>query len=117
MPSKPAESFLQQLRQKFLDNRVSREIFDRIFPHIQGEKNHGYAFRSSSEMDAETAKLDAQALLEKIERHASNMPEAYSQAFRHVMHRDLNARLQMYEKIAQQRVRRTCDPRFVAEHA
>lgn len=117
MTNKPAESFLQQLRQKFFDYRVNLEIFNRIFSHNRGDKNHGYAFRSFAEMDEETARLDGQVLLEKIERQASNMPDAYAQAFRHVMHRDLNARLQMYEKIARRRVNRTCDPRLVAEHA
>ena len=117
MTKTPAESFFQKLRQKFFDYRVNLEIFNRIFPHNRGEKNHGYSFRSYLEMDEETEQLDSQALLEKIEQQASNMSDAYGQAFRHVMHRDLNARLQMFEKIARRRVNRTCDPRFVAEHA
>jgi hypothetical protein len=114
---KTAGSFFARMRQKFFDWRTNLEIFDRIMPHLQKEKDWGYSFGTEAEMDAQTEQLDAQALLDAIERHASNMPKGYGKAFRHVMHRDLHERLLRYEKVARRRVNRTCDPRFVAVHA
>lgn len=110
-------SFFARMRQKFFDRRINSEIFDRIMPHIQQEKDFGYSFSTDEAMDAQTEKMNAQDLLDAIERHASNMPEAYGKAFRHIMHRDLHQRLQQYEAVARQRVKRTCEPRFVAVHA
>ena len=107
-------SFFARMRQKFFKRRIDREIFDRIMPHNQKEKDHGYAFNSPEEMKAQTEELDVQALLDAIERHIRNMPTAYGRAFRHIMHRDLHERLSRYEQLAQRRVRRTCDPRLVA---
>ena len=105
------------MRQKLFAFRVNREIFNRVMSHITKERDCGYTFETEEEMDAQTAQLDTQALLAAIEVQASNMPRCYGKSFRHIMHRDLHARLQMYEKVARRRVRRPCDPRFVAEHA
>ena len=106
--------FFTQLRQKSFKKRIDREIFDRIFPHHRGEKNHGYPFRTREQMNAQTDALDVQSMFDDIERHIHNMPDAYGESFRHIMHRDLHERLSMYEQLAQRRVRRQCDPRFVA---
>ena len=110
-------SLLARIRQWYFNKFIQREIFNRIFPHLLGERNHGYEFRTDEEMDAQTEELDVPALLQKIEQQARNMPKSYGRAFRHVMHRDISERLQMYEQVARRRVKRTCDPRFVASHA
>ena len=34
--------FFAGIRQKLFTARTEREIFDRIFPHLEREKNHGY---------------------------------------------------------------------------
>lgn len=114
MPQKTTGSFFARIRQKLFNKRINWEIFERIFPHHRGEKNHGYPFDTRQEMIAHTEQLASQALLDAIERHISNMPDAYGESFRYVLHRDLHERLSMYEEVARRRVRRPCDPRFVA---
>jgi hypothetical protein len=114
MITNTAKSFFTQMRRKFFDRRLNREIFDRIMPHLQGEKDHGYPFSTHEQMNAQTEALDVQVLLDTIERQISHMPEAYGESFRHIMHRDLHERFAMYERDAQRRVQRTCDPRLVA---
>lgn len=86
-------------------------------PHTMREKNFGYPFHTDKEMDAETKKINAQDLLYNIEILVSAMPKAYSKAFRHVMHRELQKQLLMYMQVAQRRVKRTCDPKWVARPA
>ena len=107
-------SFFTRTRQKLFRFFVEREIFDRIMPHVLGEKNHGYSFASYDEMDAETEGLDLQGRLDRIEGQIREMPEAYARSFRHILHRELSERLRAYELVARRHVRRTCDPRFVA---
>ena len=114
MTKHTAGSFFARMRQKFFKRRIDREIFDRIMPHNQKEKDHGYAFDSSEEMEAQTEEMDVQASLDAIEGHIRNMPTGYGRAFRHLLHRDLHERLNRYEQLAQHRVRRTRDPQFVA---
>jgi len=87
-------SFFKQMSQKFFKWRINLEIHDRIFPHHLGEKDHGYSFRTREEMNAQTQELNVQLLLDAIERHIRNMPDAYGESFRHIMHRDLHERLE-----------------------
>ena len=116
--SRKTGSFFAQLRQKLFDKRVNHEIFDRIFPHHLGEKDHGFSFDSRQEMIEQTEKLDVRSLLDSIERQIEKMPKAYGESFRHIMHRDLHERLKMFEQVARRRVKPDwCDPRFVATHA
>ncbi len=109
-------SFFARLRQRWFDRRLNREIFDRIMPHLERERNAGYSFSTGEEMDAQTEDLDIQPLLDAVEERIRNMPTAYGACFRHIMHRELHARLRRYELAARRRVRRTCDPRHVAVH-
>jgi hypothetical protein len=111
------KSSFSQLRQKLFNHRLEYEIYHRLFPHLLREKNCGYSFGSDEEMNALTEKLDVQPLLDDIEQRIANMPKSYGESFRHIMRRDLHERLTAYDKLARRRVRRTCDPRFVAEHA
>ena len=113
---KNIRSYLARIRQKLFDKRLNWEIFDRIFPHHRGEKNHGYPFVTREQMNAQTEELDVQNLLDGIESHIRNMPDAYGESFRHLMHRDLYERLNRYEQVARRRVRRSCDSRFIATH-
>lgn len=107
-------SFFARLRQKFFKWRFDREIFERIFTHHSGEKDYGYPFRTREEMNVLTTELDVQALLDTVEGQIRSMPDAYGESFRYLMHRDLYERLHVYEQLARRRVRRPCDPRFVA---
>ena len=112
--------FFASIRQKRFDRRVNREIFQQIFPHLNGEANHGYPFNSEEEFEKRClyAELDAKLHVELIEKRAARMPEAYGNAFRYIAYRDLNERMKMYLEIAERRVQpETCDPRFVARLA
>jgi hypothetical protein len=44
------KSFFTNMRRKFFNWRVNREIFHRISPHLRDEANNGYSFRSKDEM-------------------------------------------------------------------
>lgn len=115
MSLKSVGMFLARLRQWYFEWRISREIFERLFPHLNGEKHMGYPFNDSEQMNAQTETQDASVLLERIERQILQMPEGYGECFRHVMHRDLNQRLRLYECEARRRREPTqIDPRFVA---
>lgn len=107
-------SFFARLLQRLFRARIEREIFDRIFPHLERERDHGYPFGTDEEMNAQTEQLDVQPLLDTIEGYILEMPDAYGASFRHIMHRDLHDRFCMYERVARCHVRRSCDPRFVA---
>ena len=107
-------SFLARMRQKHFRNQIEREIYNRLMAHLNGEKDYGYPFSSDAEIDALTETLDVESLLGAIETHTQNMPKAYGQAFRYLLHRDLHERLSMYEQVARRHLRRPCDPRFVA---
>jgi hypothetical protein len=112
--------FFANIRRKLFNRRVNREIFDKIFPQLNGETNHGYPFDSTDEMVKLHihSGLDAQMKFDMIERTAARLPQAYGDAFRYVAYRDLNERMEMYLEIAAERIQpETCDPRFVATHA
>lgn len=111
-------SWFARIRRKFFKWHLSREIFDKIFPHLECEQNHGYPFRTDAEMNAQTEALNVQALLDDVERQAKKLPKAYGEAFRHIMHRDLSERLNWYAAEARRHTHpATIDPRFVARHA
>jgi hypothetical protein len=112
--------FFKNIRNAWFVGRLEREIYNRIAPHIHGLKDGDYPFSSREELlkAAVEGNLDTKFLIESIEREAERMPEAYGEAFRYVMYRDLNTRLRQYARLAQRRVYpTTCDPRFVATRA
>src|SRR5689334_17391546 len=104
MPSNTVPSFFALTRQRLFDYFLNLEIFDRIFPHLEQEKDWGYSFHTDQEMNEETEENHAEALLESIELQITRMPKAYGDAFRFVMHRDLSKRLRMYEQAARRRI-------------
>ena len=112
---KPTESFFTRLRQKLFKWHLEWEIYNRIAPHIHGEKDCGYLFDCEAELCKESLEghINTQLNLEIIERQADHMGKAYGEAFRYIMYRDLNMRLLMYLKLAQRRVPPKCRiPRF-----
>jgi hypothetical protein len=112
--------FFTNIRRKLFGERINREIFDKIFPHLNGHANHGYPFHSREEFEKHClhAELDAKLSIELIEKRAARLPKAYRDAFRYVAYRDLNERMEMYLQIAAERIQpETCDPRLVATHA
>ena len=41
MTQNTSSSFLSRMRRRFFNWRLNREIFNRIFPHVQRESNEG----------------------------------------------------------------------------
>src|SRR5687767_12076026 len=113
------KSFFARVRQKLFEWRLEGEIYGRIFPHLEAERDHGYEFVSDEEL-RELIRVgcsDAQLDLEMIENEGQLMPKAYGEAFRYIFYRDVNRRLAMYRNIARRRVQQTRSPRFVATRA
>jgi hypothetical protein len=115
MTRNSAGSFFARMRWKLFKLHISREIHDRIFPHLRQELDNGYPFQTQEQMNAQTEELDVQALFDTIEGQIRNMPKAYGTSFRYIMHCDLHERLRMYEQVARLAVHpKTCDPRLIA---
>jgi hypothetical protein len=107
--------FLVRLRQRWFSRRLNHEILARLFPHLNGEANHGYPFTDTEQMEVQTDTLDASVLLARIESHIQRMPKGYRKCFRHVMHRELNAILKRYEQEARRNVQPAqIEPQFLA---
>jgi len=112
--------FFAKIRQKLFTARIEREIYHKIFLHLNQVADHGYPFDSKDEMVRLHIRgnLTAQRNLDIIERTAGKMPKAYGDAFRYIAYRDLNERMKMYRELAERRVyHEECDPRFVATRA
>ena len=112
--------FIAEIRRKTFNRRINREIFQKIFPHLRKDADHGYPFDSDDEMVKLHIQsgLNAQMKFDMIEKTAARLPKAYGDAFRYVAYRDLEERIKMYLEIAAERIQpETCDPRFVARHA
>jgi hypothetical protein len=99
---------------------VDREIYNRIFPHLEHEKHCGYSFGSDEEFAAQRKcdRSEFNRLVRSIEYNADRMPKAYGEAFRYIAIRDLKARAEMYEQLAHEQIQpETCDPHLVAKRA
>lgn len=111
--------FLISIRDLFVW-RVEHEIYRRIAPHIRNERDNKYQFKSREELrkHIQNDQKETAAYLAYIERGADGMGEAYGEAFRYIMYRDINERLSKYHRLMRRRTRpTTCDPRFVATRA
>ena len=97
--------FIANIRRKRLIAHIEREIYHKIFPHLNGHADHGYPF--SSDEGLFKARLEgfvsARNTLHRIDEAARKMAKAESNAFRYIVARDLNERLAFYLKYAQDR--------------
>jgi hypothetical protein len=112
--------FFAKIRQTLFTARIEREIYHKIFPHLNQEADLGYPFHSEKEYETKClyAELDAKLHVELIEKRAARMPKAYGDAFRYIAYRDLNERMKMYLELAERRVQPlTCYPHFAATRA
>ena len=101
---KSINSFFAKISQKLFNQHVHQQIEHGIFPQLCGKQN-GYPFGDSEEKLEELAtfgELDVQLHLDIIERRSKQLPDTYGAAFRYIAYRDINARLEMYEKFARQ---------------
>jgi hypothetical protein len=103
------------MHRRLFEWRFEREIYNRVSSHLRDEGDYGYPFVSREEMKARTRELDVQPLLDAIEEHIRNMPAAYGESFRYIMHRDLRERFRLYERLARRRVQpNDIDSRLIA---
>jgi hypothetical protein len=112
--------FFASIRQKLFEARMEREIYFRIFPHMNQEADHGYSFDSKDEMVRAhiRGRLQTSLDVDLIERAAARMPEAYGDAFRYIVYRDLGRRMERYMELAERRIQpETCDPHDIATSA
>jgi hypothetical protein len=111
--------FISSLIHLLKFHKIEWEIYHNIFPQMRNEKDFGYSFHSSNELD-ELLKIEeekARKLMSRIALEGKKMPKAYGSAFRHIMYRELNARLSAYDNLISQRIYpTTIDPRYVATH-
>jgi hypothetical protein len=98
--------FVAFLRQTFFCTRLEREIYSRVAPHLNHERNCGYPFTTFEEIEAMAAQGKRELLerIEIIERQAEHMGKAYGDAFRYIMYRELNRRMLQYLNLAQWRI-------------
>jgi hypothetical protein len=112
--------FFANIRQNFFNWRVNQEIFHQISPHLRKEANNGYPFESKDDMVKLHVRgnLHAGLNLHLIGHTAAKMPKFQGDAFRYIVYRDLNERLEMYLTLAEECIQpEKCDPQFVATHA
>ncbi|MCW5556099.1 MAG: hypothetical protein KIS67_28580 [Verrucomicrobiae bacterium] len=83
-----------------LDKQINREIYGRLFPHLNAEQDQGYPFVNYPDLVAHTETIDVQAALERAERQIRELPEAYGKCFRYAMHRDICEQLRAYTALA-----------------
>lgn len=112
--------FVSKIRQWYFHRRINREIYQKIFPHLNQMADHGYPFQTDQEMVRMHIRnnLKAGLNLRAIGATAAKMPKAEGDAFRYIVYRDLNERMEMYLEHARQREhQKQCDPELVATHA
>jgi hypothetical protein len=113
---KIVRKFLANIRQKLFAARTSREIYQKIFPHLNQNADHGYPFGSDDEIVKLhiQGNLTAHGTLHLIERAAGKMPKAEGDAFRYIAYRDLNERMTLYLEFAEVRAyHEDCAPQLV----
>lgn len=97
--------FLTRVRREKFAANITREIYHKIFPHMNGHADHGYPFSSNNELYK--ARLEGsttvRTMLCDLGSAALKMPEAECNAFLYVANRDLEERLRMYIKLANAR--------------
>jgi hypothetical protein len=110
--------FYAKIRQKLLAQRIHREIYNRLFPHLNQEKDYGYPFATDAQMAGRTEDLNPKEYLELIETHVNKMPAAHGRAFRYIMHRNIRLHMEMYEQLASHQVKlNNCSSHLVATRA
>src|SRR5262245_26602012 len=110
--------FLARLRQSLFTLKTDHEIDDCIAAQLMGEKDHGYPFSTTDEMEAATEDMNVLATLSEIEGQIARMPKAYGKGFRYVMHRKLAKELALFSQLACRRAKpERIDPRLVARRA
>jgi len=112
--------FFKNIRQRLFAARIRSEIYGKIFPHLRQETNHGYPFGSDEEIVRMNMKafLTTESTLRLMEQATNKMPKSEGDAFKHIMHRELQVVMWRYVKFAHERMQPDdCDARLIATHA
>jgi hypothetical protein len=123
-PMNTLTSFFNNIRYTWFVIRTEREIYNRIFPHLEQERDYGYPFDSDEEMRklCQDGEIAALPFVQNIERDIVRMPKAYGEAFRYILYRELKARgtlprarMKMFRMLARVYIHpEPCDPKFIA---
>lgn len=97
--------FFAAIRRTLFARRINREIYQNIFPHLNGHADHGYPFSSDDELHAERLKssINVKRMVGALDAAALAMPAAEGNAFLYIANRDLEERLRLYLKFANAR--------------
>lgn len=98
-------NWIAAMRRKAFTDRTEREIYLKLFPHLNGEADHGYPFADDDGLArarVEEAVRFRDALV-RLERASRRMPEAEGKAFLFLAIRDLNERTAMHLQFAEER--------------
>ena len=96
--------FLAKVRFTVFVWRMDYTIDDRVLAQLRYEKKCGYPFNTIEQMNDQTRARDLRVFLDLIDEQTREMPKAYGDAFRYLMHRDLYDRIQRYVKLVQRRI-------------
>ena len=116
-------SFYKEIRFTLFEVRIDREIYNRLFPHLLAEADHGYPFNNDEEMEAicKNPTIASQPFAQEIEKYIRRHPEGYGRCFRYILHRELAKgpmkpkRMRWYRMVARKNIdHQNCDPRLVA---
>ncbi len=120
-------SFFNNIRYTIFVVCMEREIYNRIFPHLENERDYGYPFDSREELKklCQDSKILALPFVQQIEQDIVRMPKAYGEALRYILHREIKARgtmsrarVKMFRMLAHLYIHpESCDPKFIARRA
>ena len=106
---------------------MEREIYNRIFPHLENERDYGYPFESDEELHklCQDHEIAAMPFVQDIERDLTRIPKAYGEAFRYILYRELKAcrtmsraRMKMFKMLVHVYIPpEAYDSRFIARRA
>ena len=104
-------NWIAEMRRKSFIARTEREIYLKLFPHLNGEADRGYPFTDDqglarARVEAAMSFRDA---LVRLEHASRKMPQAEGQAFLYLAICDLNERTAMHLEFAEER---SCSPAF-----
>jgi hypothetical protein len=114
-------SFLKEIRSTLFEVRLDREIYNRLFPHLLSEADHGYPFHSDEDMEAlcKDPAITALPFVREIENDIRRMPDGYRKCFRYILHRELSKgpmcqkRMRWYRLLAKKNIEHdNRDPRL-----
>ena len=103
---KSIKLFFVKIRYALFTRFVDWEIYHRIFPHLLKTQKYEYPFDSESAFLKASLQnsLDVESCIKAAESRIGKLDKAYREAFQYIMYRDLKQRIEMFERLAEQRI-------------